>query len=133
MNIRSAILAAADWIEKNPDLYNFHNTRIPDCKTPGCLLGWIGVFAGIKKGEGVNSVEKFLGCYVPGLTSEFYERISTLGGPRACVLDGDTAPIALRAYADKYHPADNPIKKPGAEICLNIMAKPYNDKEISHA
>lgn len=48
MNIYDAIMKAADTIEKRPDLYQFMANDIPDCGSPGCLLGWIGHHMGLR-------------------------------------------------------------------------------------
>jgi hypothetical protein len=44
---REAILKAADHIEKHPELYDFFKHDIPADGQRGCLLGWIGRFAGM--------------------------------------------------------------------------------------
>ena len=49
MNVREAILAAADHIETYPKKFSFASVEVPSrrsCGTPGCALGWIGHFAG---------------------------------------------------------------------------------------
>ena len=53
MNIYNAILKAADHIERNPHLYDFYRSNVPNCGTPGCMLGWIGHFMGIPKGANI--------------------------------------------------------------------------------
>lgn len=46
------ILTAADFIEKNPDCYNFYSGEIPKTKNDrGCLLAWIGYFCGMRSGH----------------------------------------------------------------------------------
>jgi hypothetical protein len=47
VTIREAILKAADHIEQNPERYDFSSCETPDCGTPGCMIGWIGHFAGV--------------------------------------------------------------------------------------
>ena len=51
MNIRTAILKAADSIEQNPDIYNWSNVQVPPCGTPGGMLGLIGAFRGMDCGK----------------------------------------------------------------------------------
>lgn len=42
------ILAAADFIEKHPDCYNFYCGGVPRSNLDrGCLLAWIGYFCGM--------------------------------------------------------------------------------------
>jgi hypothetical protein len=101
MNVRDAILKAADHIERNPQAYNFWKTDVPDCGTPGCMLGWIAASAGQAVGRPFNEIS-ILGVD----SSVFYERIYAASGSFACALTGETAPRALRLYADKYHPAE---------------------------
>ena len=50
MNIRTAILKAADSIEQNPHLFSFKSLAIPnkDCGTPGCAIGWIAYHSGLE-------------------------------------------------------------------------------------
>lgn len=60
MDIYNAILKAADHIEKEPHLYNFYCNRVPDCGTPGCMLGWIGHFMGLT-GSVYNDVAPVVG------------------------------------------------------------------------
>lgn len=69
--IRQAILQAADHIEKNPCDFNFYSVDKPECGTPGCALGWIGVFMGIEERRDmcwVGSVHRKIGVD----SSEFY-------------------------------------------------------------
>jgi hypothetical protein len=47
-NIYDAIMKAADHIERNPELFQFHRIYVPECGTPACALGWIGFFVGSK-------------------------------------------------------------------------------------
>lgn len=113
MDIRQAILKAADWIELHPEEFDFRETEVPACGTPGCALGWIGTFAGCERGSSIDmppgSPTKLL-----GLNSQlrFYERMDAFFGggayantesrwrhnPMQCAR-------GLRLYADKYHPA----------------------------
>jgi hypothetical protein len=128
MNIRDAILKAADHIERNPGEFNFGSTKIPDgpgCGTPGCALGWIGAFCGVV--EAANKVQDIDSCYygwrcIALVCSEtdngkqkplmrmdsgqFYARMSGLVSDWMC--RADACARALRLYADKYHPAESP-------------------------
>lgn len=109
MNIREAILAAADHIERNPGAYNYQSNSKPSCNSPGCLMGWIGFFAGVEEAEygymgDVCSAVGFDYCDILRFTFAMPDdAYMQLGG-----LYTKSAPVAakvLRLYADKYHPA----------------------------
>lgn len=105
MNIREAILHAADHIERNPRAYQFDTNSKPKCGTPGCLLGWIGHFAGIEATDDsyMDVVAKVIGhewMYMGDLADEL-----GLGG---YTVDAKRAASVLRAYADRHHPAPKP-------------------------
>lgn len=132
MNIREAILKAADWIEKNPHLYNFDRTRVPDCNTPGCMVGWIGHFMGYEPGTRCwqdGGAEQIVGVYWGIFCDRIKEFLDYRGVDNSYTVCPIAAVKGLRAYADKYHPAE-PSKelKSGAEICRAIIAKPYKEK-----
>lgn len=118
IDIRTAILRSADHIEANPDLWDFGYSEIPPtCESPGCALGWIHFFSGQ-----VGFHDQIEASYIKGLNcpegdSQFYARMKALcpeddrwmgRDEHSCRL----AVAALRAYADKYHPA--PIEQPMA-------------------
>lgn len=121
-DIYTAIMKAADHIERNPSLFNFSEHRKPDdCGTPGCAIGWIGLFSGrefprscspFREGgsptSGVSGdvVEPVLG--VPA--DVFYSRMAHLapGWTREAPLCAS----ALRLYAAKYHAPAKPIQQP---------------------
>jgi hypothetical protein len=107
MNIRQAILKAADHIEKTPGAYQFTNNDKPDCGTPGCMFGWVGVFAGIECGNNlayVSEVEQALGYRVTGLAKLADEH--GISGYTTCP---KTAAQLLRLFAGKYHPTRDAI------------------------
>lgn len=104
LNIYDAIMKAADHIERHPKLFNFAEVWVPDCGTPGCALGWIGHFAGVKHDGYPQALSEI---HVPrALTCaswDFYARLESLtGGPR---WRNDAAICArgLRLYAAQYH------------------------------
>jgi hypothetical protein len=106
MNIRNAILAAADHIEANPGEFNFNASHAPksrDCGTPGCALGWIGTFAGLAGACNQTVAEKLGLCGGGGWTLEFYSKLNELA--RGWTSHAALCARALRLYADKYHPA----------------------------
>lgn len=101
MNIRKAILKAADHIEANPKRFDFDSVNVPrspGCGTPGCAIGWIAHFARVR------SFREILPALVgidSGLT--FYTRLDEYDynwhkSAQVCA-------AALRYFADKYHPA----------------------------
>lgn len=98
MNVREAILKAADHIERNPHLYDYQKIYAPECGTTGCAIGWIGHFLGMS-GKDLDEI-----CDAIGTThSEFYERTEPTGN----VVAQECAVRSLRAYADRYHPTSD--------------------------
>lgn len=116
MNIYDAIMKAADQIEEAPASFNFMSTRIPDrCGSPGCALGWIGLFAGRPKGVQWWSFAA-VATHVLGLpdSTDFYHRMDDLT-PFVRRLTGESwqwrdnakdCARNLRLYANKYHAVD---------------------------
>lgn len=102
MNIRQAILRAADSIEAHPELFAFGSIENPnpDCGTPGCAIGWIAHHMGVEDWP----AHEDLIAYAMGLIPlRFYYRMEG-------ILEGwrDDATIcskALLLYADKCHPS----------------------------
>jgi hypothetical protein len=110
MNIREAILKAATFIRQNPSAYKFSNNVIPECGTPGCMMGWIFSILG-HRGQVFSFAPAVLG--VTG--GEFIHRVSRIqdalgysdgsynvGTPEQMARNAEAV---LRLYADKYHPA----------------------------
>lgn len=118
MNLREAILKAADHIEANPGLFDFGIPMVPNnCWARGCALGWIGYFADVQ-GESISKVStQLLGLRDSGV---FYGRMNEWGA------DWDDtateAARALRLYADKYHPKQGWIATTLAWIFRNRRA-----------
>lgn len=110
MNIREAILKAADHIERNPGTFRFSvGTKPHDCGSPGCAIGWIGYFAGCKSRSYIDISKELFNIH----HSEVYLRLTSAESPLATDWAYGTWPrsaercaCALRFYADKYHPAD---------------------------
>ena len=109
MNIREAILKAADYIEVHPAEFNFMSISIPKggCGTPGCALGWIGHFANIRSGID-KAAKKALGL---ADQVDFYRRMDIMlcgsyPGPTTWRQDPKECARALRLYADRFHPAE---------------------------
>lgn len=99
MRIRQAFLDAADWIEKNPHLYDFNKDYAPDdCGTPACMWGWVGYFLGMQ-GEHNHDIAWATGA---NETDRLY-RYNVVVASRAAS-DANDAASLLRQYADHYHP-----------------------------
>lgn len=123
-DIRTAILKAADWIEKNPEQFAFTAIRVPECGTPGCALGWISHFYGVK----ARSYDYGRDVFEPlGISydTDFYRRVDSLvasgwtRNPSLCAQ-------GMRLYADKYHPALKELPS-GAEVCRELIRKPFRE------
>ena len=129
MSIRDAILKAADHIERNPCSFDFWNNRIPKhCGSPGCVLGWIGFFAGLK--DDIGSAQLAVTSYLNTNPQIFYSDLHDLVGDSNAErgLPGNTergflakhglergwktnpslAVEALRKYADWKFPISTP-------------------------
>lgn len=115
MNIRQALLAAADQIERDPRSYHYVSNRAPSCDTPACMLGWTGHFLGV---PALDFDDGSYGSYMYrtaarlGLASmdTFLDRCTVLqeerGRHRTQLWDfSEDAVQVLRLYADRYHPA----------------------------
>jgi len=112
MNIRQAILKAADSIETQPDLFDFHSVAVPECGTPGCAIGWIVAHSGVEVPytEGRHGRARYwsrnhkdrelLGLDDSGV---FYDRMNSFGNTY-WQEKAQTTATALRLYADKFHP-----------------------------
>lgn len=100
MDIREAILAAADHIERNPDDFDFDSVSVPTrCGSPGCAIGWVAHFARCDWGD----VAELMGLR-RGDDTLLYTRLSILAGA-TWYQHAAVCAKGLRAYADKYHPA----------------------------
>jgi len=105
-SIQTALLTTADLFETNPVRYGYGCTLVPDCGTPGCAVGYVGFFMGLKAGTG---------CWVDGDCASiigvshnvFIRRMDAFEGTlhymdwRSNAAD---CAKALRLYADEYHP-----------------------------
>lgn len=111
-----AIIYAAEMIERSPERYDFASIDRPDpaCGTPGCALGWIGVYLDVPAESEVH-YPSYLTRVLSLLSvtaSEFYERLDAIqirwreGGSidnGMWSIDAGSCARALRAYADEYH------------------------------
>jgi len=135
VNIREAILRAADALEANPSLFKYHATRVPECGSPGCLVGLIACFAGYAPGTRVFAVtsgdepEAVKKWALPG-HGALWERIHSLVNFRGAL--SATPPHllveAMRLYADKYHPAEAPKPRgiPDSVRAIFTQTEPAN-------
>jgi hypothetical protein len=107
MNIREAILKAADSIQAYPQLFNWSSvqTANPECGTPGCALGWIAFHAGVADSDFTKTCE--LMSIHRGEHGTFYMRMNSVcGNPQTWKESAGECARTLRLYADKYHPAE---------------------------
>lgn len=108
--IRTAILRAADHIARNPNDFNWKSVHVGGCGTPACAVGWIGAFLGIPATgkypngapykENIETVAKAVGVH----NMDFYRRMR--GIDKDWRTEHARIAPALRAYADKYFPAE---------------------------
>ena len=115
--IRTALLKAADQIEHNPESYSFKENGKPNaCGTPGCMIGWLGVFLGVAGDPHVwvSAVHRAVGFkfddimdtwndYTNSLPGDEWDRFYRNGMTK--VNDPRYASAAMRHFADMYYPA----------------------------
>jgi hypothetical protein len=107
---RQAILAAADHIEKWPDLYDDTSTAIPwSLREPASAKGWIGYFAGMPP-NGLSTVRVEFGALGYDNASGFHhdmEAVCRAMGWRGWLLswrsNAKLAARCLRRYADERY------------------------------
>jgi len=127
VNVYNAIMRAADHIENHPNEFNFSSVWIPgtdderSCGTPGCALGWIGHFAGVK---GLSEIEMpwrlgFDGLWLDAVRN-FYARMDALN--RRWRRDSIACSGALRLYAEKYHSNEKPCRS-DSELVADLMRR----------
>ena len=106
MDIRTAILKAADKFERYPALFYYYWTGKPN-GNKGCLLGWIGEVADVPAALG--SYAGKVACDFLGISDdEFQIRCLRIGDEQnlgGWTTDATVAAQVMRFYADKYHPA----------------------------
>src|SRR5262245_52736236 len=128
MNIREAILAAADQIEARPDQFRFALPGIPVstnpdpddnfyCGSVGCALGWIGHFLGMRPTRAYVGYAEVAEIPELGLTETIWYKAEILGSELSSEKAGDfynrldqfdprwdqnadSCAKALRCYAD---------------------------------
>lgn len=104
MNIRQAILKAADSIEQNPELFEYQESIVPDCRSPGCALGWIGHHLGMQGKDSMHNVMPLLGYpetySIRPFSTALDDLVDIYSGWRRNAIK---CAQVLRLYADKYH------------------------------
>jgi hypothetical protein len=101
--IRGAILATANLFEQRPELWKFSRIDVPECGSPGCAIGYITHFLGMRDIFGFRKTTELLVADadldgMPG--SVFYGRTGL-----SSYVEPQKVPGILRAYADRYFPA----------------------------
>lgn len=115
MDKYSAIMAAADFIERNPERYSYMQVDAP-CKDGdgrGCMIGWIGTFMGMEKQFAGDIMEKVTGkrAWMPDTAFGIdMGQNKYLGHTR----DPKIAAEMMREFAKQFSPAEiaQPIAKP---------------------
>ncbi len=132
MNIRAAVLEAADRIEAEPDRFDFGSISIPGmtCGTPGCALGWVGAYMGLQATESLSAVSSLSAVCVAlgadGGALTFYNRMDEMQcrfGPNDSHWSDNARVCAamMRKYADQYHPAEKPKKNVGIPVSVRAI------------
>lgn len=118
MNIRQAILKAADQIERDPGSYRWWTFDQQPCGTPMCMFGWIGHFMGMPVGVWNTDVAKQIGLR---FTDELYEFVTGPSPDRDWrkVMKTDVVAASMRRFADARYPAPAESREP---IPASVMA-----------
>lgn len=125
MNLYNAIMKAADHIERDPESYNFGRIHVPDCGTQGCMLGWIGFYAGVTVGSDVlTKVGHDLLHEAGNRHSDlsFYDKL----GNQRYTQDVRAAVSGLRLYAETYWSHQKP--KAASDFVANLMARVMTER-----
>lgn len=118
MDIRTAILKAADSIEVHPQLFEYSSTQVANPRgTRGCGIGWIAyhfIGAHDRSWSGDESLYSAMGvdfCRTPtrNLNRFFTDRMGSICGSYRWRHDPKLCGSTLRTYADKYHPITDHI------------------------
>jgi plasmid stability protein len=106
--IYNAIMKAAGWIESHPKQFDYVCTTVPDsvhCGSPGCAVGWIAYFRGVRDADGQMDAicTEAMGVDYWG---HFVPRMDSLSSGMARSFwrnSPDECGRLLRLYAAKYH------------------------------
>jgi hypothetical protein len=128
MNVREAILRAADHIERQPEDYDFGVATVPTLPgAKGCALGWIGHYMGLEGYSYTEPLFKGLGP-IRGPDAFYHEMSQIEGGIDACWTRNPlTCARVLRLYADSYHPAPRPTF--AKSIVAEIAKLPFHEDD----
>ncbi len=103
--LRDGLQKAADFIEHNPKQFDFGTVEVPHtCGTPGCALGWVHHFSGIKGKPSSIGEELIEASYLSaefGSDSDFYGKLDTLVRTGDWRHKPDICAQALRLYAEE--------------------------------
>lgn len=106
MKSRDILLRAADHIEQHPNSYRFSKIALPTRKEPvGCMIGWMAHCAGHWSWFGTASADGKRCKKLIGVDEQtFFSRLHKF--PQGWGWSGDSskAVMALRCYANTYHP-----------------------------
>lgn len=101
--LRDGLLKAADHIETHPDQFDFGTIEVPHtCGSPGCALGWVHHFSGIKgkpSSFGEELIEASNLSAEFGHDGDFYAKLDELLGDDNWRLKPGRCAEALRLYA----------------------------------
>jgi len=123
MNIRQAILKAADSIQQYPELFKWSSCSVGGCNTPGCALGWIDHHLGAKEGDPFGWHSGLFSALEIGNAGRFYDQMRQVSSlPKLWQDNNKVCAKTLRKYADKYHPQTDHIPASVREIFTEQVA-----------
>jgi len=108
MNISEALCAAADHIEQHPEKYDFRESYIPPPGFCACMLGRLGLIAGVRYGTNVDDIaRRILGKSGEEFYKQVFELIperqrSMLTLNRVDLEDAKKVAPAMRTIAQEY-------------------------------
>jgi hypothetical protein len=123
-NLYQAIMRAADRVELEGQ-YLFKCVQVTDCRTPMCMIGWIGHFLGYCAGTPIQEVYNKMGY---GCDSHFYADLrDCLSGysshPDSYTDNPAMAARLMRLYAAKYYGHQKQQQRPTSELVADLMAR----------
>lgn len=108
MNIRQALISVANRFEDRPDLYDYtKSTTINGESDIGCLIAHTAVELGHRRRHQFEICRDVCDSLLGVSQNEFFQRLDDLVQTHAWNGNAALAIRALRAYADKYHPAES--------------------------
>lgn len=136
MNLQNTYLLTADFIEQYPNRYDFQADRIPECGSPGCIIGTAGLVQGLKaEGHVHNDCLRIFGMAHETLyhkMSEARELLGKAGNNQISTWTGDakTAVKCLRFLASELpvEPEHN-FAQEQYELVCNMAVIPDEEEE----